>query len=367
MCMPRFSPRLITYMNNYSVFLFESRMWVLLSVLMTSAISASATPTQQEVDSLLIEVEKIQSVSGLLNGRVVYSDKQLSHYPFRRKNARLKATYIEVVESFQNKKNIYYDLSLGDWAKVTTRLLEVDELISAELGWGNLVVKCFILDLIQSSIYLRAKKGGDLDLYLSKLKVVMTRLPSRAALLYIAIDHSGFSTSFWGITGSKGISSGGQHISDAAEIYKSLEKNEDLVSHVNVALGKERSVRVDGYRDLIEKELVWKLVMLNSFEQVFFDLHMYVCSKAYAERLAVSIASKNFRFSHMFDKCSPEQHAYLRHWDAEGYASARGMGKIGGSSYELGFVTTQGEMDLSNVWSGQKKYGNYWFQGLMSK
>lgn len=331
-------------------------------------------PSGDEVKSILSEIEKVHSMSGFVNGRVVYSKGQLSNSNLRRENAHLKATYMQAIESLRGRRDVYNNLDAVTWIKVTRHLLDLDELVSSDLGWGNLVFKVFILDLIQSSIYYRAKEERGkvaLDKYLSLLSEIRERLPSRLAIFDVAVDHAGFPSSLFGVGNgvAKSLSAGSdptEQIRRLTEIAKRMEKNKELMSVVNQAMADFNKLRVKSYRQLFEEEMVWPFYMTNSSESVFFDLYMYICSRSHLTDEVGAISDPDFDFSGMFDSCSKEEFSYLRHWDAQGYAAARRLGKVGGSEYEIKFKESDGEMDLSRVWFSSKPIKKYWVQRLIA-
>lgn len=275
-------------MSNFSALVLKLSASFLFAAVVF-ALPASSALSEDEVKSLLSEIEKVHSVPGWVNGRVVYSNGQLSNSKLRRENAHLKATYMQVIESLRGRKDAYNNLDAVTWVKVTRHLLDLDELVSSGLGWGNLVFKVFILDLVQSSIYYRVKeKRGkvELDKYLSLLSEIRERLPSRLAIFDVAVDHAGFSSSLFGKGNgvAKSLSAGSdptEQIRRLSEMAKRMKKNKELMSVVNQAMADFNRLKIKSYRQLFEEEMVWQFYMTNSSESVFFDLYMYICSKSH--------------------------------------------------------------------------------------
>jgi hypothetical protein len=112
---------------------------------------------------------------------------------------KLRKSGYELLSFLQNAQDDYDSLSFNDWVEVVSILLEIDDIVSTGDGWGNLVVKIKICNMLLDRLAkLLLIKNNELNEekyshLLNIQKNIMGHYPSNSQIMLFSLRYYGFS------------------------------------------------------------------------------------------------------------------------------------------------------------------------------
>lgn len=166
---------------------------LLMLVLTPGVVIAKQRPADIFVDTLtpfVVELSNDAQNTGMYIGQLerVRSGKKKDAIAVVESSGKL-------LQALINSESNYFSLDFSQWLIASQFLLDLDSKISQGTGYGNLLLKSQIVEMLleSSRIWLLTAKNSDLDLkkLLNKLNLMKHHLPDRLAAKYIALEDYG--------------------------------------------------------------------------------------------------------------------------------------------------------------------------------
>jgi hypothetical protein len=234
-----------------------------------------------------------------------------------RKITELKAAGKKFLVFLEDTDDSYNSLDVEDWLAVADLLLEIDDLVSKKIAWGNLIIKIAICNKIFYWMfdYIDSRNGIiELDVY-NKLLTIHKRLrehcPSNKTMLYIALRYYGISTNLH-------VANYGLDVpySEELEILeKELRSNlggmSKVMDLVKSFSEKESKVTIGSYVELYDNPVPWATSFSTDYFHDYWYYYAYLMTVVRSSSLK---ASKMITEEELYEFYQKEYSSEAKFW-----------------------------------------------------
>ncbi|WP_299944593.1 hypothetical protein [uncultured Microbulbifer sp.] len=241
------------------------RMLTIFSLVMPAVLPVWSQADDYEVfkDKLKDHANTIKSSVSFYESSAVYSKKTIENNILLLDNGDLRQATQDLLFFLRQQQANYYQLPFDQWLAASEDLLNIDQWMSTESAWGNLVVKINVCNkVLYSAFEFLENRRSELDAQkmeeiLTLLRTLRTHLPSRMTMYEIALRH-------YGQISPRKIRPLGFDVKakDEGVVLNNFIENyfsgkEDAEIKIQIYHTVERGIKITDYLDLYENPVPW--------------------------------------------------------------------------------------------------------------
>lgn len=234
---------------------------------------------------LFVKLESIQQSRSVFTKETIFTKKVINESWYLKSNQSLFEAGESLIVYLREYDTVYRKLIFSEWLHATNDLFSVDDALSNQIGWGNLVVKVAICNKIINRVleYLSTKEEltpKQLTSLLKVMDILKWHLPSERAMYYIAFRYYNFDTpSKVDSLNYKNIDlSTNRPKAVRSEMSKHYYKDKKIKEFVDLQEKSEfaLSQSIMNYQDLYNKPIPLYLAATSRYHKIFWHLYLHI-------------------------------------------------------------------------------------------